>query len=254
MRKPPWWTLSRLLWAFAVLGLLSLATLVWVISLRRRVQLQTGIISRKIQREAVLEERHRVAREIHDTLAQSYSGLGFQLESIASQLPSDAPVRARLEIARQMVRHGQEEFRRSLANLRAQELERAELPEALGESGRHMTAGSGVAFELSVHGVTRRLDDAVESNLLRIAQECVTNALRHARARRISAELSFEPTCIQLRISDDGIGFDPKTLHQLDAGHFGWRGIRERAEQIQADVRLTSAPGHGTNVVVTVPT
>lgn len=254
INSPPWWTLSRLLWAFGVLGLLSLAALVWVISLRRRVQLQTGIIGHKIQREAALEERHRVAREIHDTLAQSYSGLGFQLESIAAQVPADAPVRGRLEIARQMVRHGQEEFRRSLANLRAQELERAELPEALGESGRHMTAGSGVAFKMSVHGATRRLNEAVESNVLRIAQECITNALRHARARRISAELAFESACIRLRVSDDGVGFDSTALERLDTGHFGWRGIRERAAQIGADVRLASAHGHGTHVVVTVPT
>jgi signal transduction histidine kinase len=252
IQKAPWWTLPRLLWAFAALGLLSIATSAWVFSLRRRVQLQTGIISKKIQREAVLEERHRVAREIHDTLAQSYSGLGFQLESMASQLSADAPARSRLEIARQMVRHGQEEFRRSLANLRAQELERGELPEALGESGRQMTAGSGAAFELSVHGITRRLDEAVENNLLRIAQESITNALRHARARRISAELSFEPARVELRISDDGIGFDPETLDQLHAGHFGWRGIRERAEQIRAQVELKSQPGQGTTVVATV--
>jgi signal transduction histidine kinase len=254
IQKPPWWTLPRLLWAFAALGLVSVATSAWVFGLRRRVQLQTGIISKKIQREAVLEERHRVAREIHDTLAQSYSGLGFQLESIASQVSTDAPIRSRLEIARQMVRHGQEEFRRSLANLRAQELERGELPEALGESGRQMTAGSGVTFELSVHGVTRRLDEAVESNLLRIGQECITNALRHARARRISAELSFEPARVELRISDDGMGFDSTTLDQLDAGHFGWRGIGERAEQIHANVELKSQTGQGTTVVVTVAT
>ncbi len=252
IQRPSWWTLPRLLWAFAALGLLSLAALAWVLSLRRRVQLQTAIIAKKIQREAVLEERHRVAREIHDTMAQSYSGLGFQIESIASQLAADAPVRSRLEIARQMVRHGQEEFRRSLANLRAQEFERGELAEALGESGRQMTAGSGVAFEMSVHGVTRRLDEAVESNCLRIAQECITNALRHARARRITAELSFAPDRVEVRISDDGIGFDLGTLTQLNEGHFGWRGIRERAEQIHAHVELKSQPGHGTTVVVTV--
>jgi signal transduction histidine kinase len=98
------------------------------------------------------------------------------------------------------------------------------------------------------------LDEAVESNLLRIAQECITNALRHAKARRIRAELFFNPAQVQLRVADDGAGFDSRELEQLGDGHFGWRGIRERAEQIQASVKLTSVPGHGTNVVVTVPT
>jgi signal transduction histidine kinase len=254
IQKPPWWTLSRLLWALAILCAVSLATSAWVFSLRRRVQLQTGIIAKKIQREAVLEERHRVAREIHDTLAQSFSALGFQLESMAAKMSPEAEIRGRLDIARQMVRHGQEEFRRSLANLRAQELERGELPEALGESGRQMTAGSGVAFDVAVHGTTRRLEEAVESNLLRIAQECITNALRHARARRISTELSFEPARVQLRVADDGAGFDSRKLEHVEEGHFGWRGIYERAEQIHAAVELTSQPGHGTTVVVTVPT
>jgi signal transduction histidine kinase len=254
IQKPSWWTLSRLFWALAALGILSLATSGWVISLHRRVQLQTAVISKKIQREAVLEERHRVAREIHDTLAQSYSGLGFQLDAIASYLPPDLEIRERVETAKQMVRHGQEEFRRSLANLRARELEHGGLPEALGELGRQMTAGSGVAFDLRIRGTTRGLDEAVENNLLRISQECITNALRHANASHISAELVFEKAHVQLRVSDDGAGFDTKELEQLGDGHFGWRGIRERAEQIQANVNLTSQPGRGTTVVVTVPT
>ena len=253
VQKPSWWTLSRLLWALTALGVISFATSAWVFSLRRRVQLQTAIIAKKIQREAVLEERHRVAREIHDTLAQSYSGIGFQLESIASRVAPRAEIRGHLDIARQMVRYGQEEFRRSLANLRAQELERAELAEAIGESARHMTAGSGVAFNIAVRGATQRFDEAVESNLLRIAQECVTNALRHARARRISADLLFEPTHVQLRIADDGVGFDPRKLEHVEDGHFGWRGIRERAEQIRAQVDINSQPGRGATVVVTVP-
>jgi signal transduction histidine kinase len=252
LQRPSWWTLPRLLWALASLALVTTAVSAWVISLRRRVHLQTAIIGKKIQREAVLEERHRVAREIHDTLAQSYSGIGFQIESVASQLPQDSGVRHRLEIAKQMVRHGQEEFRRSLANLRAQELERGELSEALGESGRQMTAGSGVAFQLSVHGTTRRLEETVENNLLRIGQECITNALRHARACCISIELSFEPGCVRMRVSDNGQGCDTQALERNGHGHFGWRGIRERAEQIRAGIEIESGPGRGTSVLITV--
>jgi signal transduction histidine kinase len=107
---------------------------------------------------------------------------------------------------------------------------------------------------VQVHGATRGLDESVENNLLRIAQECITNALRHAKARRISAEVSFAASRVELRVSDDGVGFDSRRLEHPAEGHFGWRGIRERAEQIQASVNLASQPGRGTMVVVAVPT
>ena len=151
-----------------------------------------------------------------------------------------------------MVRHGQEEFRRSLMNLRAQELERGGLAEALGELGRQMTAGTGIAFDLQLRGTARGLPESVENNLLRIGQECVTNAVRHAKPGRIDAEVIFEPSQVRLRVKDDGAGFDPAQLERDRNGHFGWCGIRERAEQIKADVRLASQPGAGTEVLVTV--
>jgi signal transduction histidine kinase len=97
------------------------------------------------------------------------------------------------------------------------------------------------------------LDEALENNLLRIAQECITNALRHAHARRISTELAFEPAHVRLCISDDGGGFDARKLEQIEGEHFGWRGIRERAKQVRAQVTLNSRPGQ-TTVVVTVAT
>lgn len=251
---PPWWTAERL--ATVALGLLVLlaAAFAWAGLLRRRVAEQTEVIRHKVEREAALEERHRMAREMHDTLAQSFSGLGFQLESLAASLPSEADAaRTRLDTAKQMVRHGQEEFRRSLMNLRAQELERGGLAGALGELGRQMTAGTGITFDLQLHGTTRGLSEAVENNLLRIGQECVTNAVRHARPNRIEAEISFASDQVCLRVKDDGTGFDPAQLEHGPNGHFGWRGIHERAEQIKAEVKLTSQPGRGTEVVVSVP-
>ena len=93
----------------------------------------------------------------------------------------------------------------------------------------------------------------MENNLLRIGQECITNAVRHAKPRRIHAELRFNPTQLQLLVFDNGLGFNARKLDRPGNGHFGWRGIRERAEQIHAQVNLTSQPGHGTTVVVTVP-
>lgn len=253
LTAPSPWTAERLTAVAGGLLMLLVAAFAWAVLLRRRVAEQTEVIRQKAEREAALEERHRMAREMHDTLAQSFSGLGFQLESLAASLPpTDDAARTRLDTAKQMVRHGQEEFRRSLMNLRAQELERGGLAEALGELGRQMTAGTGIAFDLQLRGTARGLSEAVENNLLRIGQECVTNAVRHAKASRIDAEVVFEPGQVRLRVKDDGAGFDAAQAGQPTNGHFGWRGIRERAEQIKAEVKLASQPGHGTEVVVTV--
>ncbi len=252
---PTWWTAQRLAVAAGILLVLAVAAVVWAATLRRRVAEQTEVIRHKVEREAVLEERQRVAREMHDTLAQSFSGLGFQLEALNEQLPAGADLaKSRLETAQQMVRHGQEEFRRSLMNLRAQELERGTLVTALPELARQITAGAGIELHCDVRGTPRGLPEAIEANLLRIGQECVTNAVQHARPKRIDVQLSYDDEAVQLRVTDDGAGFDPGQLKQAREGHFGWRGIRERAEQIRATVDLSSQPGRGTEVSVTCPT
>ena len=252
---PNWWTAQRLAVAAAALLVLALGAIVWAATLRRRVAEQTEVIRHKVEREAVLEERQRVAREMHDTLAQSFSGLGFQLEALNEQLPAGADLaKSRLETAKQMVRHGQEEFRRSLMNLRAQELERGTLATALPELARQITAGTGIELRCDVRGTPRGLPDAVEANLLRIGQECLTNAVQHARPKRIDVQLSYDDAAVRLRVTDDGAGFDPAQLKQAREGHFGWRGIGERAEQIRAKVDLKSQPGRGTEVTTICPT
>jgi signal transduction histidine kinase len=251
---PAWWTTRRLGIAVGVLLAVSLVTLGWIALLRRRVADQAAVICAKVQREAALEERHRLAREMHDTLAQSFSGLAFQLDAVAGRLPAEADqARSALDTARQIARHGQEGFRRSLMNLRAQELERGSLTEALPEIARQITAGTGIELRCQMSAATGRLPEAVETNLLRIGQECIANAVRHARPTTI--ELALEPFAgaVRLRISDDGVGFDPRQLDADGNGHFGWCSIRERAEQIGATVNLESSRDHGTAVTVTFP-
>ena len=251
---PSWWTPPRLAIAAAVLLGLAVAAVVWIAMLRRRVAEQAQVISRKVQREAALEERHRMAREIHDTLAQSFSGLGFQLEALNAKLPPQAAeAQSKLQTARQMVRHGQESFRRSLMNLRAQELERGGLAEALPELARQMTAGTGIKVHCETVHFSRGLPEALEANLLRIGQECLSNAVQHGQPRRIELSLQVENDSICLRITDDGVGFDPSVLKTPHNGHFGWRGIHERAEQIGGRVELCSQSGQGVTVTVTAP-
>jgi signal transduction histidine kinase len=241
-----------------VLGVLLGVALVasgWVVMLRRRVAKQAAVILEKVQREAVLEERHRMAREMHDTLAQSFSGLGFQLDALSTRLPQEEnAARAQLDTAREMVRYGREGLRRSLMNLRAQELERGGLSDALPELARHITVGTGIELHSEVQRPTISLPEAVETNLLRIGQECLVNAVRHARPRNIHLLLSHSDGRVRLQVADDGVGFDPEQLNGNGNGngHFGWRGIRERAAQIGAQLELETRPGCGTVVTVSV--
>ena len=254
LSAPSGWTTQRFMLVLGVLLGVALVASGWVILLRRRVARQAAVIREKVQREAVLEERHRMAREMHDTLAQSLSGLGFQLDALSVRLPpEEKAARTQLETAREMVRYGREGLRRSLMNLRAQELEHGGLSEALPELARHVTEGTGIELHCEVQRPANRLPEAVQTNLLRIGQECLVNAVRHGRPHHIHLSLSHEAGRVQLHVADDGVGFDPEQLHGNGNGHFGWRGIRERAAQIGAELDLNSQPGRGTTVTVNVP-
>ena len=251
---PSWWTTQRLAVAASLLLGLAGVGLIWILMLRRRVTEQAAIIREKVQREATLEERHRMAREMHDTLAQTFSGLGFQLDAIHVGLPTEDEVaRQRLDTARSIVRHGQEDFRRSLMNLRAQELDRGDITQALPEFARHITDGTGVALQFEMSTWQRGLPESVENNLLRIGQECLTNAVNHGHPKKITLTLSRENGTVRLIVRDDGVGFDPKEAPPQTGGHFGWRGIQERTEQIRGHVERESHPGKGTTVTVTIP-
>ena len=202
----------------------------------------------------VLEERARLAREIHDTLAQGFVGISSQLDAVAMCMPPDAtPARSYLDMARRMARHSLTEARRSVMDLRASALEGQDLAAAIESGTRMWTAGSGVELAVEVTGTGSKLPEEMEQHLLRIAQEAVTNALKHAGASRIGVTLHLDARHLLLRIKDDGRGFDQRDVFSSRAGHFGVIGMRERAERLGGELRLASNPGAGTEVEVTVP-
>ena len=201
----------------------------------------------------VLEERARLAREIHDTLAQGFVGISSQLDAVAMCMPADdSPARKYLDIAQRMARHSMTEARRSVMDLRAAILDEHDLGAALQSGAQMWTAGSGVQVEVGVSGQPGVLPQEMEQHLLRIAQEAVTNVLKHAAATRIWIKLITEGRKISLRIVDNGRGFEPKDVFS-SLGHFGLLGIRERAQRIGGEMRLASRPGEGTEVEVTAP-
>ena len=219
-----------------------------------------GVHQQRMKREharfsLVLSERNRIARDLHDTLAQAFAGIGFQLEAVATKL-SEAPAQAQqhLNLALQMVRHSLSEARRSVMNLRSAALEERDLATALADAARQMVADQPVAVELNTSGNVRPLPAKIENHLLRVGQEAITNCLKHAQAGKIAIELKYRPEKVELRIQDDGRGFNvaaPPSGHQA---HFGLLGMRERAKQMGADLTVTSSPGLGTRVVLEVPT
>jgi signal transduction histidine kinase len=253
IRNPPWWTLSRLLWMLGIMSVVLLAGFAWVFALDRKVRQQTTIIQQKLRREAVLEERTRIAREFHDTLEQELVAITIQLEIVAAQF-YDSPDMARqmLELARNMTRRSLDEARRSVWDLRSHLLQNSNLSTAIAEVTKLMSASARIPIAVETSGVPRKLPLQVESNLLRIAQEALANAMKHSHASRIEVSLAYEPDRVRLCVSDDGIGFEADRSVAVCGGHFGLLDMSERAEKIGGAFSLISAPGQGTEISVEV--
>ena len=240
----PWWTSRH---TAVLLGMLMLTALAAIVILR----MMTARERREYQ--AVLSERNRVARELHDTLEQGLTGISLQLEAVASTVQS-APGTAKqsLAVARQMLRYSLEETRRSVLDLRSQALESDDLPAALSTLAHQMTAGTPIGADVRVEGPRRRLDAAQEHHLLRIGIEAVTNAVKHSGATRIDILVRFSPSATVLVVTDDGCGLRQEPA-ETDVGHFGLQGMRERANKIGAVLEIESSPEGGTRVAVSVP-
>ena len=215
---------------------------------------QLRVRSMRAQFDAVLAERTRIAREIHDNLAQEMLGISVQLELVARTMPPSAEVaKGHLDRVRLLVRHGIAEARRYVWDLRSHALDNADLPTALSETARRLSSNSAEQIEtkVQVNGTFRPLPRPVEDNLLRIGQEAINNAVTHAEPQTISVTLRFDSSSVQLRVKDDGRGFDQATVKTN--GHFGLVGMRERAARIGGTVNIVSDPENGTEVVVDVP-
>ncbi|HSE20259.1 MAG TPA: two-component regulator propeller domain-containing protein, partial [Pyrinomonadaceae bacterium] len=184
-------------WFYALL-LLLLGLAVWQLYRLRVRRMQA-------QFDAVLAERARIARDIHDNLAQEMLGISVQLEVVARTMPPGAEVaQTHLDRVRMLVRHGIAEARRYVWDLRSQALDHSDFPTALAETARRLTADSSVEAKVEVTGAFRQLDRTVEDNLLRISQEAINNAVNHAQPGRIDVKLTFDISRVQLSVKDDG--------------------------------------------------
>ena len=245
-RAAPWWTLQHTAVMVVMLTLVAGGAGVWV---------RASATRKRQQYQAVLNERSRVGRELHDTLEQGLAGIALQLEAVAGSLDtSPEAARRSLDVARQMLRYSEEEARRSVADLRSQALENLGLAGALTDMVRQMTDGTGARAEVRVEGVTQRLEASQEHHLLRIGLEALTNALKHSGAHWIGITLSFREFSTDLTVEDDGCGLEQGSLDPLDGRRFGLQGIRERVDKLGGALQIDSQAGAGTRLTVTVPT
>jgi two-component system, NarL family, sensor kinase len=204
-------------------------------------------------RLGVLDERNRLAREIHDTLAQGLAGIALQLETADALVETQAnpeKIQQFIQHALKMTRASLDEARRSVLDLRAAPLENRTLAEALRALANSSQAKWNIKVVFSAVGEYRPLPVQVETGLYRVAQEALTNAQKHANAQKIILRLVTTPEQVQLTISDNGQGFDPDKLAQ---GHFGLVGLNERVKLLNGHFHLQSSPGEGTLVEVLIP-
>jgi ligand-binding sensor domain-containing protein/two-component sensor histidine kinase len=209
---------------------------------------------RKVRGEfaVLLKERVRLSREIHDTLLQSLIGVSLQLEQVEHDAEASPAGRARLVQARRQVEEYIREARESIWNLRSSALERQGLVATLRHAGERAFTGA-TEFQLTVSGDDRRCAPESEAELLRIGQEAVINAAHHAEAAHVSMELRYSDEFVTLTVRDDGRGFDSTASEAGTGSHIGLVAMRERAESVGGELRISSTPGRGTVVEAKVP-
>lgn len=235
---PPWWSAGHVIAMISGLLLMALVA----IFVYQRVE--------NWRLRAVLAERERLAHEMHDTLAQSFAGIGFQLQAIRNRLPmQESGLHQQLDFADNLVRHSHEEARRSIAMLRPDSLESEDLLAALDQHARRLVEGGAVRVISERSGEIRPLPLRIADTLFRVGQESIANSIRHANPTVLRIRLHYGENAASLQIEDDGTGFVPRAgLHG-----FGIRGMRRRAQSVSAAFRLDSAPGGGTRIEVTAP-
>lgn len=200
---------------------------------------------------AVLAERTRIAREIHDTLAQGFVGISVQLELVTQMLTtSPQSVRQQLNQTRKLVGESLAEARRSIWNLRSNETGAIDFASRFSTAIRQRTDGKLLETNIQFTGAYRSLPGEIESELLKIALEAVANVLQHAKATRIDIQMQYEIAQLRMGIADDGTGFAEEMAAYRQEGHFGLIGMRERAAALGASFKVDSSPGTGTRISV----
>ncbi|MEI7907992.1 MAG: sensor histidine kinase [Verrucomicrobiota bacterium] len=259
---PPWWTPQRMALILTVVLLVLALALVWGYAMRRQVARRSGELAEEIaargaatlEFDAILGERRRLANDLHDTLEQALTGLALQLEITERAMGSDPGLSARhLHLAQQFLERSRREVHRTVWDLRAHGLDGRDFLDVLHERVADMVEGSAVGITVDREGTAFALPDLLAGNLLLLAQEAVTNALKHAAPGKIEIRLKFSDAAVELSVKDDGRGFDRLTAPGQYDGHFGLQGMHERVKRLAGWLAIHSISGQGTLITVRVP-
>jgi signal transduction histidine kinase len=235
-----WWNQTRLLSLIVALGILLTSFLV----------LLTYVQLKRWKVESTLRERERLARDVHDTLAQSFAGVGFQLQVIRRAITTgDENLLHHVDTARDLVQFSHREARKSLVPSISEESVGTDLLSSLNDKAQALVKNGLIKIEAHSTGSVRAIPSDVKMQLFRIGQEAIANAIRHADPAQLAINVEYEDSLVRLKVIDDGRGF----LIRGDLLGFGIRGMRKRASEINADFDLVSVPGVGTTIAVSVP-
>ncbi len=250
-------------WVFVFIGVGGILLGVWISaiinqSMRRRdlieqLEATQAQLAESERREGMLQERQRLAREIHDTLAQGFTSIVMHLEAAEQALPDQTDVlQKHLDQARSMARFSLEEARRVVQDLRPDLLEKRNLPDAIRRAAERWSEETGIVVDVTVTGDVCTLHPDIEVMLLRAAQEALNNVRKHARATEVSLTLSYIQDVIVLDVNDNGLGHQESRQSPMSGG-FGLQSMREQAQQFNGEVFLEIEPGEGTTLVISVP-
>jgi signal transduction histidine kinase len=259
LRSPPWWTPRRLAAAIGGLVAAVAAAAVWVAFLRREVRRQTARAVAEesarqeaaVQHDAALRERSLIAADLHDTLLQTLTGIGYQLHVCRNVNGDESP--AHLTVASRLVDHASAQLRSTVWSLRAMPDARQPFAESVSHLVELLAAGHPIAVSFREEGMTGPIHDLVARELLLVVQEAVSNAVHHGNPRRLDVSVVVAAEAIDVAIRDDGRGFATGEQPGTVEGHFGIVGMQERIARLGGTIEITSAHGRGTAVVVRVP-
>jgi signal transduction histidine kinase len=255
VQPPPWWTLQHIALLLGVVTSILIITVgtVVMVSRHRLRQQQHQRQMAEAEFYAILSERNRLSREIHDTLAQGMTAVLVQLRLARKHLnQGGATVLQHLDTALTLVGDSLQEARNSIWNMRSHVLESSNLSGALEGILKQMADGTEIATSVEITGKPRRLAPVIENNVLRIGQEAITNSVKYSRARKITMQLDFGREQFRLRVKDDGLGFDPGARNEKEGG-FGLVGMRERASELNGRLDIRSGHGQGAEVTLSIP-
>lgn len=252
LRTPSWWTPRRLSAVLAALAGLTLVAGGWIAILRRQVRRQTAALRHRIEAEAALQERHRIAREFHDTLEQELAGVSLRLDALATRV-IDEKGKGLIGASRNLVTRIQVETRDLISDLRDPAETAGDLLAALESVAVRANADDDVLVRIAAASALPPLAAGTVHDLRMIAREAINNARKHGRATHVTVEVATGAQQLTMRIVDNGCGFDATTALERKRGHFGCAGMRERGRKIGAEITWHSVLQKGATVAVVVP-